>query len=265
MAPAPPSLVWIVGQGLGLLGFAFHALALFNGPISLVQPIIITGIVFAVPVRAAISRHWPEPRELGAVALTAAALVAFLLASNPSEGSGVPDGPVFLLLVVGSALVGFAVFTLARLLRQGTEQAFLMGAGAGFLFGLVAVLIKATERQLSEGGCRPDDHDLAALRRPRRGPVRGGAQPVGLPLGAALGVDAGAQRGQHPARALLRLPGLRRGAPHHADPRSRSSSPGWRPCASGLWILANFEEKHVDELVHVDLDLDGDVTLDQRT
>ncbi len=143
---------WVVGQALGLLGFTFHALALFNGPIALVQPIIITGIVFAVPVRSAISRQWPESRELGAVALTAAALVAFLLASDPSHGTGVPDGPVFLLLVVGSAVVGFAVFALARLVRRPTERAFLMGAGAGFLFGLVAVLIKATEWQLHEGG-----------------------------------------------------------------------------------------------------------------
>ncbi len=84
--------------------------------------------------------------------LTAAALVAFLLASDPSEGTGTPVGPVFLMLVGGSALAGFWVFALARRMRPGTEQAFLMGAGAGFLFGLVAVLLKAAERQFTEGG-----------------------------------------------------------------------------------------------------------------
>lgn len=143
---------WIVGQLFGFCGFLFHALALFNGPIALVQPIIITGIVFAVMVRAAIAREWPEPRETAIVALTASALVVFLMASNPSEGAGRPEGPVFLLLVAGSAVAGLAVFGLAKLLPQGREQGFLMGAGAGFVFGLVAVLLKAAEQEQAEGG-----------------------------------------------------------------------------------------------------------------
>ena len=259
---------WVVGQALGLLGFTFHALALFNGPIALVQPIIITGIVFAVPVRSAISRQWPEPRELGAVALTAAALVAFLLASDPSQGTGVPDGPVFLLLVVGSAAVGFAVFALARLVRRSTERAFLMGAGAGFLFGLVAVLIKATERQLTEGGVvqmvttwplyavffvgtSGVALNQVAYRSARLSASMPVLNVVNILLGLSFGYLIFGEVPRHtPVAIAIELGGL-------------------AILCVGLWLLASYEEQHLDELVVVDLDggLEGglDAPLDQRT
>jgi hypothetical protein len=85
LAIAAAHRIWVWALGVG--GLAFHGLALSNGPIALVQPIIISGIVFAVPVRAAISRRLPGPAEFGAVALTAAGLAAFLVASDPSKGS----------------------------------------------------------------------------------------------------------------------------------------------------------------------------------
>lgn len=251
---------WLVGQSLGLLGFAFHALALFNGPIALVQPIIITGIVFAVPVRAAISRQWPERREVGAVLLTAAALVAFLLASDPSEGTGSPVGPVFLMLVGGSALVGFSVFALARRMRPGTEQAFLMGAGAGFLFGLVAVLLKAAERQLTEGGLvqmvttwplyavfAVGISGVALNQVAYRSARLSASMPVLNVVNILLGLSFGYLVFQEvprltPLAVVVELAGL-------------------ATLCVGLWLLANYEEQHIDELVEVDLDS----PLDQRT
>src|SRR4051812_21831006 len=54
---------WLVGQVMAVVGFAMHAAALHYGPIALVQPIVISGIVFAVPLRAAISRRLPSRQE----------------------------------------------------------------------------------------------------------------------------------------------------------------------------------------------------------
>ncbi|MEZ5094978.1 MAG: hypothetical protein R2731_01895 [Nocardioides sp.] len=51
---------WWVGQLLGLVTVSFHAAALHFGPLALVQPIVISGIVLAVPIRAAIERTLPR-------------------------------------------------------------------------------------------------------------------------------------------------------------------------------------------------------------
>jgi drug/metabolite transporter (DMT)-like permease len=144
--------LWLLGQLLGLLGFVFHFLALGFGPIALVQPIIITGIVFAVPIRAAISRTWPERRELVAVVMTAAALAIFLAASDPGQSAREPLGPPLWLLILACYAGGWAVFFSAKLRRGAVERAFLMGAGAGVFLGMVAVLIKAAQAEMSQQG-----------------------------------------------------------------------------------------------------------------
>ncbi len=229
--------VWVLGQALGIAGFITHALAVINGPISLVQPIIITGIVFAVPIRAAISRKLPERREMGAVFLTAGALAIFLLASDPSEGDGHPGGLSFFLLVAGCAALGVLVFVLTRLVRADNLRAFLLGASAGLLLGLVAVLVKAAEEEYDDGGLSQllTTWPIYALVVRRAGRSRD--QPGRLPLRAALRLDADAQRRQLPGRAELRLPRLPGDpAAHPVGGQRRAGGP--RACsasASGCW------------------------------
>ena len=144
--------LWLFGQLLGIFGFAFHGAAMHNGPIALVQPIVICGIVFAVPVRAAFSRSLPTRRELVAVGLTAAALVAFLLASAPRAGTRDEFGLPFAALVVGGFVVAAGGVLAARRVRVPNTRGFVLGASAGILFGLVAVLLKATQVLLAQDG-----------------------------------------------------------------------------------------------------------------
>lgn len=144
--------LWLLGQALGLLGFVFHFLALHFGPIALVQPIIITGIVFAVPIRSAISRAWPERRELVAVIVTASALAIFLAASNPQHSSAEPVGPPLWLLILLCYAGAWVVFFAARRVGGATEKAFMMGISAGVFLGMVAVLIKATQVEIAADG-----------------------------------------------------------------------------------------------------------------
>lgn len=144
--------LWLLGQLLGLFGFGFHFLALHFGPIALVQPIIITGIVFAVPIRSWISRTWPERPELVAVIVTAGALAIFLAASDPQHSSKEPVGPPLWLLILICYVAAWGVFFASRLVSGPTEKAFLMGAGAGVFLGMVAVLIKALQVQLAAHG-----------------------------------------------------------------------------------------------------------------
>ncbi len=144
--------LWLLGQLLGILAFAFHGAAMHHGPIALVQPIVICGIVFAVPLNAAMGRTWPPRRELAAVAATAAALGTFLVVSDPSPGTREEFGWALAGPVLGGGLLAFALLVAAHRVEQPNRRGFLLGTVSGILFGLVAVLLKATQVVLARDG-----------------------------------------------------------------------------------------------------------------
>lgn len=143
---------WLLALMLGPVGFTFHVLALHNGPIALVQPLAIMGIVFAVPIRAALARSWPSRGELLAVAVTAGALAVLLLASDVRSVERAPD--MFSLFVGCAAATGGAVAALVAAggVRHPVGRAFLLGCASGLLFGLMAVLIEACQLYYDEHG-----------------------------------------------------------------------------------------------------------------
>jgi drug/metabolite transporter (DMT)-like permease len=144
--------LWLLGQALSATGLMLHATALHLGSIALVQPIVISGVVLAVPVRSALNRRWPWPRELLAVAITAVGLTAFLLASDPSTPTTGPlEAPAMVICVLG-AIVAAAAGIIARLVRDPADSAFWLGFASGALFGVVAGLIKGVLYVQTHGG-----------------------------------------------------------------------------------------------------------------
>ncbi len=134
---------WLLGQALAAMAFSLHAVALHNGPLAVVQPIVISGIVWAVPARAALSRRLPSAWELRAVAVTALGLASFLVASAPSAGHDARRDSGTLVLVLGGVALAACANTVAALVhRVPRRRAFFLGSTAGVLFGLVAGLLK---------------------------------------------------------------------------------------------------------------------------
>jgi drug/metabolite transporter (DMT)-like permease len=135
--------VWLTGQVLAVVGLLLHATALNAGSVLVVQPIVISGVVLAVPVRSALERRWPWPRELIAVCVTAVGLTVFLIASSPTGGRTTPRTGPAALICLGCALVAGVAVLVARTVRNPVQAAFLLGMASGVLFGAVAGLIKA--------------------------------------------------------------------------------------------------------------------------
>jgi drug/metabolite transporter (DMT)-like permease len=144
--------LWVLGQVLGTLAFVFHALALHNGPLALVQPLVVSGIVLAVGVRAAMARTVPGAAEIGAVVLAAAGLAVFLVVSAPSPGRESAVGLGALVAVLVCLLVAATAMTASQRIANPTRRAFLLGAGAGILFALVAVLLKLSLTRYADSG-----------------------------------------------------------------------------------------------------------------
>ncbi|HET7389111.1 MAG TPA: DMT family transporter [Nocardioidaceae bacterium] len=143
---------WLLGQFVGVLGLGLHAAALHYGRIAVVQPIIISGIIFAVPTRAAISRRLPSQAEIRAVALTGAGLAVFLVASNPTAGTHIGIEMRAAVQVAVCVVIALAAAATAWVTRQADRRAFYLGVTAGVLFGLVAGLLKMVLQILADEG-----------------------------------------------------------------------------------------------------------------
>ena len=144
---------WLFGQLLAIGAFGLHALALHSGPLAIVQPIIVSGIVWAVPARAALSRRLPTRPEVLAVVLTAGGLAAFLVASNPTAGDHVNRDLTAAVITVAGVVVAVLANVVAIVTRgHPARRALLLGVTAGILFGLVAGLLKMALNTLHDHG-----------------------------------------------------------------------------------------------------------------
>lgn len=140
---------WLLGMAASLTGLGLHALALHVGTIAVVQPLVVTGLVFSFLFRAALDRHLPSRRTMQWVLVTAAGLTAFLIAAGSRPGSGqlATTGAVAL-LVAGAVGVGAGWVAALRLPRHA---GLLLGIAAGVVYGLVAGTLKATTNTASDG------------------------------------------------------------------------------------------------------------------
>jgi hypothetical protein len=147
---------WWAGTGTSVVAMLLHATALRWGSLAFVQPLLLVGLVLAVPIRAALDRTWPQPRELRAVAVTAAGLATFLSSVTLTPGRSAPRSGVAILITVAGLLLAAALVAGARRWCRGRDRwhAAVLGATAGCLFGISAGMLKLVGTALgsSRGG-----------------------------------------------------------------------------------------------------------------
>jgi drug/metabolite transporter (DMT)-like permease len=140
---------WLIGMAASLTGLVLHAVALHLGSLAVVQPLVVTGLVFSFLFRAALDRQLPSRRMMLWVALTAVGLTVFLvMGGSPSGGGGVSTTGTVLMLCIGAAVVGAAWAAASRAPRHA---GLLLGSAAGVVFGLIAGTLKATTDVASRG------------------------------------------------------------------------------------------------------------------
>jgi drug/metabolite transporter (DMT)-like permease len=141
---------WVAGISMLVLGFLLQAIALANGPVALVQPIVATELAFAIPIAIWRRHRRPDSREWAGIAFVISGVSVFLAAASPVAGITQPSGADWLLVLVpAGGAVALAVL-LARA-RRDSRRATLLGVAAGVSFALLAVLTKAVTHQLGQG------------------------------------------------------------------------------------------------------------------
>lgn len=160
---------WIVGQLVAVGSFVLHALALRIGTIVTVQPVVVSGIVLAVPARAALNRRLPSWGELVTVAVTASGLAVLLVASRPTAGHGPVNEVIAVVATVAGAGLAAGAVVVSAQCHDPHRAATWLGIAAGILFGLVAGLVKLAFAQVhasSTGGQLALVHSWAAWAVP---------------------------------------------------------------------------------------------------
>lgn len=141
---------WLVGLVLSAVAFALHAFALSRGDLSLVQPIIVSGIVFAVIIRAALEHHFPPVRTLVWLVITWGGLALFL-AVRPSTTDEAPKYGLGAVVVGVGVVLALAGMALASRTRTPQLRGGILAGVSGTLFGLVAGLVKLVLARFGEG------------------------------------------------------------------------------------------------------------------
>ena len=145
--------LWLFGWVALVAAFVFQALALHNGPISVVQPLLVSELVFALVLRWLWIHQAIKPVTWWSAGVTCAALAAFIAVAEPSGGSTVPTSRVW--VSAAAAIVGCVAVTAALgWFWRGSagRRAALLGASASMLWAFVAALIKATTDTLTQFG-----------------------------------------------------------------------------------------------------------------
>jgi hypothetical protein len=148
--------LWLAGLGADGLGYGFQALALGVGELLVVQPVLTSGILFALPAGA-----WWSGRRLGRsdfawACVLAVALTSFLLLAGTDGGRDFASTRSWLFCAAITTPV-LLVCMIAGARAEGTRRAVLFAFATGVLFGVTAALTKAAVVLV-------DHHGFGALR-----------------------------------------------------------------------------------------------------
>jgi drug/metabolite transporter (DMT)-like permease len=143
--------VWLLG-GLFLIGtFGFQALALYFGPLSVVQPVLVLELIFTLGLRVFLLHDGIASRTWSAALMICLGLGAFLVVASPSEGTHVPNAGQWMLAVGTRALIVVALLLLARY-GSVARRAALFGAATAVVWSVDAAFMKQTVDELAHSG-----------------------------------------------------------------------------------------------------------------
>ncbi|MGA5466017.1 DMT family transporter [Mycobacterium sp. NPDC050041] len=142
--------LWWAGTGSAVAGFVFQALALGYGSLILVQPILVSALLFALPLSARLAgRRVSRAEWLWAVLLTVALTVFVALAKAKAGDYDISVPATVAVAVVCGAAVLACIAVAVRAVDW--RRAVLLAVAVGVLFGVVAVLTKIVMHLITEG------------------------------------------------------------------------------------------------------------------
>jgi hypothetical protein len=143
--------LWLFGWVALAGSFVFQALALHNGQMSVVQPLLVTELVFALVLRRLWIRQQIRELTWWAAAVTCGSLALFVAMSEPTGGHLQPTSAAWIGATVAT---GSAAAILVGIGMRGSpvRRAAALGSATAILWALVATFIKAMTDTLTQFG-----------------------------------------------------------------------------------------------------------------
>jgi drug/metabolite transporter (DMT)-like permease len=139
---------WQIGFATSVGGYGLQAVALYLAPVVLVQPLIVTELLFALPLAAWWAGARLGTREWIGAVLVAGGITAFLLFGNPSgDSSHITTTATFLTgISVGGAVIAL-VAAAESFASRPMLRASLLALAASACFGMLSMMTKVVGRQ----------------------------------------------------------------------------------------------------------------------
>ena len=141
---------WVLSTIGSIVGFGLQGLALGTGPIVMVQPLLVTGIIFGAVTGFIVRRQRVDWAFMGTLLLTVGGLAVFLVVARPSGGNAsltvgeaLPLGIALLVLLAASVALG--------LRTKGLSRSLSFALAAGLVYGATAAVAKVTIAQFPDG------------------------------------------------------------------------------------------------------------------
>jgi drug/metabolite transporter (DMT)-like permease len=134
--------IWVGGIVAMVVGDLLQAAALGEGSLAVVEPVLTTSLLFALPLSAAWRRERLRPVEWAGAIMVSAGLGLLLGVGSPTTGSS--DMPALQWILVTLAVWGLSLSLVSAGLRlpSPSHRAALIGGAAGVLFGLQDALTR---------------------------------------------------------------------------------------------------------------------------
>ena len=143
--------LWWAGTAVAASGYGFQALALTWGSLILVVPLLMSALLFALPMSARLAHRRVTTHDWVWALVLTFGLAIFVMIARVQPGNYRPPPAVWILATVLCVAVVLAcVIGGAR--TEGRNRALLIATAVGVLFGVVSVLTKVTVQRLNEEG-----------------------------------------------------------------------------------------------------------------
>ena len=145
---SPP---WLLGSTALLAGYAVQGAALGKGRLVIIQPLLVSTIVFALPLGILLTHQVVTRRDWAAAAGVVAALATFIVVGAPAAGVDDAADWKWAVSSVVVTMLAAGVMLVGRGARPGRRAAAL-GTVAGMLFGMSASLAKPVVEEWDDSG-----------------------------------------------------------------------------------------------------------------
>ena len=136
--------LWLGAVGCDVVGLALQITALHLGALVVVQPLLVSGLLFALLLRRFHDRHHIGRRQVGWAVVLSAALAGFVALATTGHHPAHETAdhlPALVAGVCGALLAGAAV-DLGRRQRTEGRSAALLGVAVGIIYAATAALLK---------------------------------------------------------------------------------------------------------------------------